>query len=56
MRDGIAGRLGNLHFGIRAAALALPVAVLLFIIAFFIEYRIDDNPDLQPNPDRKSVV
>ena len=50
MRDGIAGRLGNLHFGIRAALFAVPVAVLLFIIAFFIEYRIDDNPDLQPNP------
>jgi hypothetical protein len=50
MRDGIAGRLGNLHFGIRAALFAVPVAVLLFIVAFFLEYRIDDNPDLQPSP------
>jgi hypothetical protein len=49
-RDGIAGRLGKLHAGIRWGALAIPLLFLLFIAAFFFEYRIDDSPNLQPNP------
>ena len=48
--DGIAGRLGNLHAGLRWGALAIPVLLLLFLVAFFIEYRIDDSPNLAPNP------
>ncbi|MEI9982509.1 MAG: DUF2333 family protein [Aliidongia sp.] len=50
MRDGIAGRLGNLHIGFRLGLLAVPALLVLFVVAFFIEYRIDDSPDLQPNP------
>jgi hypothetical protein len=50
MRDALSGRLGNMHAALRWAAIGLPLLLLLFIVAFFFEYRIDDSPDLAPNP------
>jgi hypothetical protein len=50
MRDGIAGRLGNMHVAIRWTLAAVPLLLLLYVAVFFFEYRIDDSPDLQPNP------
>jgi len=50
MRDGIAGRLGNLHIAIRWGLAAVPLLLLLYVGAFFLQYRIDDSPDLQANP------
>lgn len=50
LSGGFAGRMRNLHIGIRLTALALPVLLLLFIIAFFIEYTIDDDANLAANP------
>jgi hypothetical protein len=50
LRRRIAERLSGLHLGIRLAALAIPVLILVFVAAFFIEYRIDDSPDLAPAP------
>jgi len=49
IRDGLSGWLRNRHIAIRAVLLAVPAALLLFIILFFLEYRIDDEPELKPN-------
>ena len=50
LREAIGERLGNMHVALRWVAIGLPLLPLLFIVAFFIEYRIDDSPDLAPNP------
>jgi hypothetical protein len=38
------------HPSIRLVLAGLAAAIILFWVAFFVEYRIDDDPNLAPNP------